>query len=126
MAAPEAVQFLIDDHGDRDPMSGFRQAFYEDKPYRSLLQRNDKTLEDLLKMFSWKEDDAAWTKEYDKKKNDIKELVKYRRRVEFCVCGWRELREDFGRNDVSCLRDMRLPLVTSRTPLKAMKDEFDA
>lgn len=124
MAAPEAVEFLIEDHGDIG--KGFRGDFAADKPYRSLLQRHYKTLEEMLEMFDWKKDDAEWVAEYDKRKNDVKNLVKFRRRVEFCACGWRELKEDFGRNDVSCLRDLRLPLVTSRTPLKAMKDEFNA
>jgi len=126
MGAPEAVDFLIKDHGDVNPQQGFRKEFAEDHPYKSLLQRNDVTLEDLLKMFDWKQDDADWIKEYDKDKNDVKELVRLRRRIDFAVCGWRELKEDFGRNDVSCIRDLRLPLVTSRTPLRAMKDEFNA
>lgn len=126
MAAPEAVEFLIKDHGDVNPQLGFRKEFAEDRPYKSILQRNDITLEDLLKLFDWKQDDADWIAEYDKDKNNVKELVRLRRRIDFAVCGWREVKEDFGRNDVSCIRDLRLPLVTSRTPLKAMKDEFNA
>lgn len=126
MGAPEVVDFLIKDHGDVNPEQGFRKEFAEDRPYKSLLQRNDVTLEDLLKMFDWKQDDADWIKEYDKDENDVKELVRLRRRIDFAVCGWRELKEDFGRNDVSCIRDLRMPLVTSRTPLRAMKDEFNA
>lgn len=125
MAAPEAVQFLIDDHGDAEPASGFRKAFANDEPYKSLLQRNDIKLEDLLKKFDWKDDDESWTSEYTSEKPDIEKMIRYRRRVAFCVCGWRELKEDFGRSDVSCLRDIRVPLVTSRSPLKAAKDEFD-
>jgi len=126
MAAPEAVEFLINDHGDKNPPSGFRQTFAEDKPYMSLLQRQNKTLDEMLKMFSWKEDNVKFLEEYDKEKNDIKNISVYRKRVDFCVCGWREIKEDFGRGDVSCLRDIRLPFVTSRTPLRAMKDEFNA
>lgn len=126
MAAPEAVEFLISDHGDKNPASGFRKTFADDKPYKSLLQRQGKSLEELLQMFDWKQDDNEFVSEYDKKKSEIKKLVKFRRRVDFCVCGWREIKEDFGRNDVSCLRDIRVPFVVSRTPLKAMKDEFNA
>lgn len=126
MAAPEAVEFLIKDHGDKEPPSGYRKHFAEDRPYMSLLQRNGISLDDLLEMFGWKDDNDAWVKEYDNKPNNVKELVKLRRRIDFAVCGWRELKEDFGRNDVSCLRDIRLPFVTSRTPLRAMKDEFNA
>ena len=126
MAAPEAVEFLIKDHGDKEPPSGYRKYFAEDRPYMSLLQRNGISLDDLLEMFGWKDDNDAWVKEYDNKPNNVKELVKLRRRIDFAVCGWRELKEDFGRNDVSCLRDIRLPFVTSRTPLRAMKDEFNA
>lgn len=126
MAAPEAVDLLIKDHGDKDPPSGFRQTFAEDKPYKSLLQRQNMSLEEMLQIFDWKQDDNEWVGEYTKKKSEVKNLVKFRRRVDFCVGGWRELMEDFGRNDVSCLRDIRQPFVTSRTPLKAMKDEFDA
>lgn len=124
MAAPEAVQFLIDDHGDKG--SGYREDFAQDKPYRSLLQRNGKTLEELLKLFEWAEDDATWVAEYDKKKGQqMEKLVRFRRRVCFDIGGWRELREDFTRGDVDCIRDMRTPFVTSRTPLRAMKDEFN-
>ena len=125
MAAIEAVEFIKNDHGDKVPPSGFRKTFAEDRPYKSLLQRNGKSLADLLDMFKWDTDDAAWCAEYDKPDNKIEKLIRYRRRVCFDVCGWRDIKEDFGRGDVSCLRDMRTPLVTSRSPLKAMKDEFE-
>ena len=126
MAAKEAVQFLIEDHGDKTPPSGFRKTFAEDKPYMSILQRNEKMLEDVLDLFDWNEDSDKWVEEYKKKKGqDIGKLVRYRRSACFCIGGWREFNEDFGRGDVSCLRDIRTPLVTSRSPLKAMKDEFD-
>ena len=67
MGAKEAVQFLIDDHGDKNPMSGFRKDFAEDKPYKSLLQRQGKTLEEVLEIFDWKPDDNEWNAEYKKK-----------------------------------------------------------
>ena len=124
MGAVEAVEFLKKDHGDVG--TGFRQEFAEDKPYRSLLQRNDKMLSEMLEMFDWNKDDAAWCEEYDKKKDqDMQKLIRLRRRVYFELSGWREMKEDFGRGDVSCLRDIRVPLVTSRSPLLAMKDEFN-
>ena len=122
MAAIEAVEFLKNDHGDIG--RGFRGAFSDDEPYRSLLQRNEKTLDEVLELFDWKEDDGAWTEEYSGKKDNMK-LIRSRRKVAFCIGGWRELNEDFGRGDVSCLREIRTPLVTSRSPLKAIKDEFD-
>ena len=37
--ATEAVDFLIKDHGDKNPPGGFRQDFAEDAPYRSILRR---------------------------------------------------------------------------------------
>lgn len=124
MGAVEAVEFLRKDHGDVG--TGFRQEFAEDKPYRSLLQRNDKMLSEMLEMFDWHKDDTAWCEEYDKKKDqDMQKLIRLRRRVYFELSGWREMKEDFGRGDVSCLRDIRVPLVTSRSPLLAMKDEFN-
>lgn len=123
MAATEAVEFVINDQGE-DPSQGFRFDFAADKPYRSILQRQNKTLEDVLDLFDWKDDSDEWAKEYDGDRNMVK-MVRYRRRASFCVCGWREFNEDFGRGDVSCLRDVRTPLVTSRTPLKVMKGEFD-
>ena len=123
MAAPDAVEFLIEDHGDKG--SGFRQEFADDKPCRSILQRQDKDLSEVLKLFDWSEDDSEWIAEYGKDKPENMKLIRYRRRVSFCIGGWREFNEDFGRGDVSCLRDIRTPLVTSRSPLKAMKDEFD-
>lgn len=122
MAAIEAVEFLKNDHGDIG--KGFRGDFADDKPYKSLLQRNEKTLDEVLELFDWKEDDGAWTEEYSGKKDNMK-LIRSRRKVAFCIGGWRELNEDFGRGDVSCLREIRTPLVTSRSPLKAIKDEFD-
>ena len=126
MAATEAVQFMIADHGDKTPSSGFRKTFAEDKPYKSILQRNDKMLSEVLDLFDWNEDSDKWVEEYKKQKGqDITKLVRFRRRACFCIGGWREFNEDFGRGDVSCLRDIRTPLVTSRSPLKAMKDEFD-
>lgn len=124
--ATEAVDFLIKDHGDKDPPGGFRQDFAEDTPYRSILQRNDKQLDELLDMFDWKDDDAEWTEEYNKKEGgNTEKMIRSRRRICFLIGCWREFNEDFGRGDVSCLRDIRTPLVTSRSPLKAMKDEFE-
>ena len=124
MGAQQFVQFLIDDHGDKG--SGFRQTFAEDLPYGSLLQRSGKTVDELLEMCDWTDDDTLWCKEYDKgKESDMEKQIRYRRRTYFDICAWRELKEDFGRGDVSCMRDMRVPFVTSRSPLRAMKDEFD-
>lgn len=123
MGAKEAVDFIIEDHGDVG--KGFREDFAKDKPYRSILQRNGKTLDEVLKLFDWKDDCDKWVKEYGKDSPEMERLVRYRRCVSFCIDGWREFNEDFGRGDVSCLIDMRTPLVTSRSPLKAAKDEFD-
>ena len=123
MGAKEAVDFLIEDHGDIG--KGFREDCAQDKPYKSILQRNGKTLDEVLKLFDWKDDCDKWVQEYNKKKNDMEKLIRYRRMVSFCIGGWREFNEDFGRGDVSCLIDIRTPLVTSRSPLKASKDEFD-
>lgn len=128
MSAKDAVQFIIDDHGDKTPPSGFRRDFAKDDAIKSILQRNNKTLEEVLKMFDWKEDSDKWVDEYKKYANgaqDVSKLVKHRRCAGFCVCGWREFNEDFGRGDVSCLRDIRTPLVTSRSPLRAAKTAFD-
>ena len=129
MGAIEAVDFLKRDHGDKSPegtLSGFRKEFAEDDPYRSILQRQNKDLNEVLKIFDWDDDGLLWKKEYDKaaKEQDRKKLVRYRRRASFCLGGWRELNEDFRRGDVSCLRDIRTPLVTSRSPLMSAKDEF--
>ena len=125
MAAIEAVELIKKDHGGLDELSGFIKDFIEDKPYRSLLQRQEMSLDEILKVFDWKPDDAEWTAEYAKPKKEIEKLIRYRRRVNFCIEGWRELKEDFGRGDVSCIRDMRTPLVTYRSPFKAAKDEFN-
>lgn len=129
MTAKEFAELLIKDHGDVDgqhrPVDGFRKAFAEDKPYMSFLQRNDKTLEQVLEDLDWGSEDVAWVSEYQRSANDIEKLIRYKREIGFKVGCWREFNEDFGRGDVSCLREIRTPLVTSRTPLKAMKDEFD-
>lgn len=130
MAAVDAVQFLIEDNGDRTAsgeLSGFRKDFAEDKPYRSILQRTKRGLDEVLEMFDWRDDGDKWVEEYHKTDGgpDFGKLVKYRRRVAFCIGGWREFNEDFGRGDVSCLRDLRTPFITSRSPLKQSKREFD-
>lgn len=120
MSAPEAVQMLIDDH------EAFKEDFAKDAPCKSLLQRQGMTLDSMLDMFNWQSDDDAWVAEYDKGGDaEIEKLIRYRRRVYFDVGGWRDINEDFGRGDVSCLRDIRVPFVTSRSPLQAMKDEFN-
>lgn len=128
MSAKDAVQFLIEDNGDKSPSSGFRKDFAEDMPYKSILQRKGKDLGEVLDMFDWNEDCNKWIDEYHKSESggaDMSKLVKYRRMVSFCIGGWREFNEDFGRGDVSCIRDLRTPCVTSRTPLKQAKREFD-
>lgn len=129
MTAKEFVELLIRDHGDVDekgvPKSGFRKEFADDHPYKSFLQRQDSDLKTVLDDLRWSSEDGAWTAEYTRKANDIEKLIRYKREIDFKVGCWREFNEDFGRGDVSCLREIRTPLVTSRTPLKAMKDEFD-
>lgn len=129
MTAKEFVELLISDHGDVGkqgaPESGFRKEFADDSPYKSFLQRQDIALDKILDELGWGSEDAAWTAEYQRKANDIEKLIRYKREIAFKVGCWREFNEDFGRGDVSCLREIRTPLVTSRTPLKAMKDEFD-
>jgi len=129
MGAKEAVDLLIEDSGDKNGETGYRNDFAMDRPYRSLLQRcgedgKGMAIDELLGLFDWKDDDAAWIAEYDKKRNSVEELIRLRRRVCFAIGGWREINEDFGRGSVSCLRDLRTPFVTSRTPLRSMRDEF--
>lgn len=127
MAAIDAIKFLIEDHGDKVPPKGFRRDFAEDKPIKSILQRNDKTLEEVLDLFDWNKESTMWIDEYNKYSmggQDVDKMVMYRRGIDFCVCGWREFNEDFGRGDVSCLRDIRTPLVTSRSPMLACKEDF--
>ena len=127
MAAKDAIDFLIDDQGDyagKEARSGFMKEFADGRPVRSLLQRGGKTLDEALKLFDWKDDDRLWREEYTKPDADNRKLAEYRRRVYFCVGGWRDLRDDFGRGDVSCLRDIRTPLATSRTQLREARDGF--
>lgn len=126
MGAEEAVEFLQNDHGDIG--KGFREDFAKDLPIRSILQRNFKTVQDMLRMFSWDREDAKWQNEYElgfQGKDNIEQLIRLKRKIAFSVGGWREVKEDFERGDVSCMRDIRVPFVTSRSPLKAMKDEFN-
>ena len=126
MAAQDAVDFLITDHGDKDPPSGFRQKFAADEPYKSVLQRNGKSLEELLEIFDWSEEDNQWVNEYNKPKGrDKNKLIRLRRAVGFLVSSWREGYEDLGEFDVSCLRRIRTPYVTSRTPLKVLRKELE-
>ena len=87
MGAKEAVDFLIEDHGDVG--NGFREDFAQDKPYKSILQRNGKTLDEVLKLFDWKDDCDKWVQEYNKQKQDMEKLIRYRRMVSFCIGGWR-------------------------------------
>ena len=124
MAAIPAVNFIINDHCPDDRCSGFRKTFAEDTPYKSLLQRNGVSLEDLLSIFDWDPDNSAWVSEYSKPNPENHKLIKFRRRLCFSATGWRDVKEDFGRGDVSCLRDIRVPLVTSKSPLRSARDEF--
>lgn len=126
MSAKSAVEFLIEDHGDKDASNGARNDFANDKPYLSILQRNEVSLEDLLKKFDWTEDEQTFLSLYsaNDERKSLNKLIKSRNRVNFMVCATREFNEDFGREDVSCLKDLRMPFLTSRTPLKSMRDEF--
>lgn len=125
MPASKAVEMLIKDAGSKG--EGFRGEFAKDEPIRSILQRQGKSIEKMLEIFDWKEDDAAWVSEYGTDNGgDNQRLVKYRRRMFFDVGGWRDVYEDFARGDVSCLRDIRTPLVTAQSPLREMKEEFNA
>jgi len=125
--AIEAVEFFLDYQGDYNGgPTGYRKDFADDKPCKSILQRAKQPLKDVLEMFDWSDDNDGWIEEYNKNDGpDLEKLVRYKRRACFLIGCWREFNEDFGRGDVSCLRDIRTPLVTSRTPLKTMRDEFD-
>ena len=128
MAAIPAVDFLINDHGDKVKSggSGFRKDFAEDKPIKSILQRQGKTVDQLLEIFDWRPDDALFVNEYNNKNNSYQNLINYRRRVCFCVDGWRDIKEDLDQYDVGAMKFIRTPYVTSRTPLKQIRKEFDA
>ena len=129
--ATDAAQLLLKDGGDKQngSLSGFRKAFAEDRPIQSLLQRQDKTLEDMLEAFDWHQADdesaKCYADNFDPESPTGTDLqCTMRNRLYFLLCGWREIQEDFGREDVSCLRDLRTPCVTARTPLMAVKDVF--
>lgn len=124
MAAVEAVDFMISDHGDKSPPSGFRRDFAEDKPIKSILQRNNISIPDLLKVFDFRPDDAEFEREYAQEDRDDDKLIKYRKRSSFTIGLWREVKDDLEQYDVSCLRAIRTPYVTSRTPLRVLKDEI--
>lgn len=130
--ATQAINVLIDDHGDKKPvgddvtfLSGFRRTFAEDKPYKSFLQRTDKELPDLLDEFDFKEDDNAWSQEYQKSiESDHDKLISYRHRIEFLIAARREFMEDYDGTDVEQIRMIRTPFVTSRTPLRSQREGF--
>lgn len=129
MSAYDAADFLVKDGGDLKvnkgggkTLSGYRKTFAQDSPYTSILQRNDMDLDELLKMFDWKDANDEWSYEYKKANHDLDKLARLRRAVAFQVTVWRELTEDLGQCDVSCLRALRTPCVTSRTPMMATRE----
>jgi hypothetical protein len=64
--------------------------------------------------------------EYNKDDPHYGSMVNYRRRTAFCITGWRDIKEDLDQYDVGALKYIRTPYVTSRSPLRQTRDEFDA
>lgn len=100
----EALEFLKTD------LEEAKKQWRDGEQFKSLLQREEKDLNDLLDKFDPKPDENDWSSEYGNKKRRHK-LVLYRRRIAFLAASRKEFREEYDEEvtDVDFMRLLELP-----------------
>lgn len=100
-----ALNFLKEDNEKA------KKQWRDGKQFMSLLQREDKTLQDLLDLFDPQEDDQLWLQEYGNPKQEAPKLQQYRKRLSFLHAARREFHEDYDPEltDVDFMRLLEVP-----------------
>ena len=115
---PSAMEFLLDD------IEKARSQWRDGEQFRSLLQRNDKSLNDLLDTFDPKPDEDAWNKEYTVGDKVSGALNLYSRRVAILKASRKEFHEEYDEDvtDVDFIRLLELPYTVPKYVIETTKE----
>ena len=102
-----------------------KEQWTSGKQFESMLQREGKTLEDLVKLFDYKPDENDWSQEYGDKKRASK-LKLYRKRMAFLKASTKEFREEYDEDvtDVDTMRLLEVPFTDSKYIIELSKEEM--
>lgn len=100
-----ALNFLKEDNEKA------KDQWLKGEQFRSLLQREEKELKDLLDLFDPTPDDEAWKEEYYKAGSESPKLEKLRKRIAFLRAARKEFHEDYDHEltDVDFMRLLEVP-----------------
>jgi hypothetical protein len=115
----EALEFLKTD------LEKAKEQWRSGKQFESLLQREQKDLNQLLDKFDPKPDENDWSSEYGSKKRRRK-LSLYRRRIAFLAASRKEFREEYGDEvtDVDFMRLLELPYTDPKFAIEYSIEEL--
>lgn len=108
MSASEALNFLKED------LEKAKKQWEEGKPFESLLQRSDTTLDELLEKFKYTEDETKWIQEYQGQQ-DISKMRPARAKIAFLKGSCKEFEEEYNEEitDVDYMRLLEIPFTES-------------
>lgn len=97
----------------------------QDKPFKSLLQREGVNIDSLIALFDPSEDEAAWAEEYAGAARSNK-LQLYRKRIDFLRGSQKEFEEDYDPDvtDVDFMRLLEVPYTDSKYTIDWSIDEM--
>lgn len=114
-----ALEFLKED------LEKAKKQWREGKQFESLLQREGKTLQDLLDLFDPQPDENAWVGEYNGNKN-APILWIHRNRMAFLKASRKEFHEEYDEDitDVDFMRLLELPFTDPKYTIERSIEEL--
>lgn len=114
-----ALEFLKQD------LEKAKQQWRDGEQWKSLLQREGKTLQDLLDLFDPQPDESDWISEYGNKKNSPL-LRLYRRRMAFLKASRKEFHDEYDEEitDVDFMRLLELPFTDPKYVIEYSIEEL--
>lgn len=115
----DALEFLKDD------LDKAKKQWREGEQFKSLLQREDKSLDKLLELFDPQEDERDWDIEYHQKKRSP-ELRLYRKRMAFLKASRKEFHEEYDDEytDVDFMRLLEVPYTDPKYVIECTLEEL--
>lgn len=115
----DALEFLKDD------LDKAKKQWREGEQFKSLLQREDKSLDKLLELFDPQEDERDWDIEYNQKKRSP-ELRLYRKRMAFLKASRKEFHEEYDDEftDVDFMRLLEIPYTDPKYAIEWTLDDL--
>lgn len=115
----KALEFLEED------LEKAKKQWREGKQWESILQRNNKDLQELLDIFDPQPDEDDWEAEYGGKRLSYK-LNLYRSRMAFLKASRKEFHEEYDEDvtDVDFMRLLELPFTDPKFVIEHSKEQL--